>query len=135
VAVSPKISTTEANLKLFSYLGMALPTVVFDNPVNREILGDLGIYATAGDVKSLAGALVSILQDRSRARQLGVQGRVKAAADYSWLAVGKRLKDIYESVGHSAIESKHQEGEENNYAKIEDPGDRGSRLHGLPFNK
>ena len=43
VAVSPKISTTEANLKLFSYLGMALPTVVFDNPINREILGDLGL--------------------------------------------------------------------------------------------
>jgi glycosyltransferase involved in cell wall biosynthesis len=135
VAVSPKISTTEANLKLFSYLGMALPTVVFDNPINREILGDLGVYAKPGDVESLAGALLGILRDRSRARQLGAQGRLKAAADYSWLAVGKRLKMVYASVGHSASENNRKEGEDNNYAKIEDPGHRGSRFHGLPFNK
>jgi glycosyltransferase involved in cell wall biosynthesis len=135
VAVSPKISTTEANLKLFSYLGMALPTVVFDNPINREILGDLGVYAKRGDVKSLAGALLGILQDRSRARQLGAQGRLKAAADYSWLSVGERLRGIYESVGFFASENNHKKDEGNNYGKIEDPGHGGSRFHGFPFSK
>jgi glycosyltransferase involved in cell wall biosynthesis len=135
VAVSPKISTTEANLKLFSYLGMALPTVVFDNPINREILGDLGVYAEAGDVKSLAGALLGILQDRSRARQLGAQGRLKAASDYSWLAVGKQLKSIYDSVEHSTSENNHKADEEKSYAKIEDSGHGGRRFHGLPSNK
>jgi glycosyltransferase involved in cell wall biosynthesis len=107
VAVSPKISTTEANLKLFSYLAMGLPTVVFDNPVNREILGNLGIYATTGDATSLAQALAGILQDRFRARALGAQGRQKATSDYSWLAVGKRLKIIYDSVEKSS-RSNHQ---------------------------
>ncbi len=99
VAVSPKISTTEANLKLFSYMAMGLPTVVFDNPVNREILGDIGIYAKMGDANSLAVALISILQDQKRARQVGVEGRTKATKEYSWLVVGKRLTTIYNSVG------------------------------------
>jgi len=101
VAVSPKISTTEANLKLFSYMAMGLPTVVFDNPVNREILGNFGVYAKMGDIKSLAAALVGLLQDQTRAHQLGAQCRQKATNDYSWLAVGKRLTNIYDTVGNS----------------------------------
>jgi glycosyltransferase involved in cell wall biosynthesis len=135
VAVSPKISTTEANLKLFSYLAMGLPTVVFDNPVNREILGNLGIYARAGDVKSLAQALLGILQDRSRARQLGAQGRAKATADYSWFAVGKRLKHIYDAIETSSVSNEDGRPKERNNDGIENPGDRRSRFHGLPFNK
>lgn len=98
VAISPKISTTEANLKLFAYMAMGLPTVVFDSPVNREILGDLGVYAKLGDANALAGALVSILQDQERAKQLGAQGRQKATKEYSWLRVGKRVSDIYDSI-------------------------------------
>jgi glycosyltransferase involved in cell wall biosynthesis len=135
VAVSPKISTTEANLKLFSYLAMGLPTVVFDNPVNREILGNLGIYATAVDAKSLAQALLGILQDRFRARQLGAQGRAKATADYSWLAVGKRLTHIYDAVEKSSASKQDGGSKEKNDDRIEDPGNRRSRFHGLPFNK
>jgi len=101
VAVSPKISTTEANLKLFSYMAMGLPTVVFDNPVNREILGSFGVYAKMGDTKSLAAAIVGLLQDQTRAHQLGAQCRRKATEDYSWLSVGKRLTSIYNVVGNS----------------------------------
>jgi glycosyltransferase involved in cell wall biosynthesis len=135
VAISPKISTTEANLKLFSYLAMGLPTVVFDNPVNREILGDLGIYAASGDVQSLAGALIGILQDRSRARQLGAQGRRKATTDYSWLAVGRRLKTIYDALGRSRISNNGDGFKENNHERVEDPRHGRSRFHGLPVNK
>ena len=99
-AVSPKISTTEANLKLLPYMAMGLPTVVFDNPVNREILGDLGVYAQMADVKALAEALTAILQDQSHARRVGDQSRCKAMSDYSWLAIGERLMAIYNlSVG------------------------------------
>jgi glycosyltransferase involved in cell wall biosynthesis len=135
VAVSPKISTTEANLKLFSYIAMGLPTVVFDNPVNREILGNLGIYATAGDVTSLAKAMVGILQDGSRARELGAQGRAKATADYSWLAVGKRLKHIYEAVEKSSVSKQDGAAKEKSNDRIENPSNRRSRFHGLPFSK
>jgi hypothetical protein len=114
---------------------MGLPTVVFVNPVNREIKGNMGIYATAGDVKSLAQALLGILQDRSRARQLGAQGRAKAKSDYSWLAVGKRLKHIYDAIEKSSVSKQDGGPKEKNNEGIEDPGDRRSRFHGLQFNK
>jgi glycosyltransferase involved in cell wall biosynthesis len=135
IAVSPKISTTEANLKLFAYLAMGLPTVVFDNPVNREILGNLGIYAAAGDTKSLAQALVAILRDRSRASQLGTEGRAKATADYSWLAVGKRLKHIYDTIEKSSVSNQDRGPKETSYEQVNNPSDRRRRFHGLPFSK
>jgi glycosyltransferase involved in cell wall biosynthesis len=97
VAVSPKISSTEANLKLFEYMAMGLPTVVFDNPVNREILGDLGLYARMGDPEDLARVLLGTLWDREGAKRLGHQSRQRAEENCSWLSVGKRLIGIYES--------------------------------------
>jgi glycosyltransferase involved in cell wall biosynthesis len=135
VAVSPKISTTEANLKLFSYLAMGLPAVVFDNPINREILGNLGIYAKSGDLQSFAGALLEILKDQARAQQIGAQGRQKAAADYSWLAVGNRLKTIYDAVGRSAASGGDSGFEVKHYGRIENHRHGRSRFHGLPFSR
>ena len=106
VAVSPKISTTEANLKLFTYMAMGLPTVVFEAPVNREILGELGVYAQIGDAKALAEALVGMLQDPAQAQQLGQRSRQKAVDDYSWLAAGRRLMAIYDAATGADIHRK-----------------------------
>jgi glycosyltransferase involved in cell wall biosynthesis len=115
VAVSPKISTTEANLKLFTYMAMGLPSVVFDNPVNREILGDLGVYAPPGDVAAYAGALVRILSDFDRAAVIGRRSLEKARQDYSWVAAGKRLLAIYDGAsvrngGRSAGRARGEHG-------------------------
>jgi glycosyltransferase involved in cell wall biosynthesis len=131
VAVSPKISASEANLKLFSYMAMGVPTVVFDTPINREILGDIGVYARMGDVESLAAALISVLEDRLGAKELGERARQKATADYSWLQVGKRLGDIYDSiVAYPRSTSKEQADEQ-----LKGIGNRRGRIHRFPFIK
>jgi glycosyltransferase involved in cell wall biosynthesis len=103
VAVSPKFSTTEANLKLFTYMAMGLPTVVFDNEVNREILDDLGIYASSVDAPALASTLVRALERRDDTQELGRRARTKATADYSWLTVGERLQTIYANARLAAV--------------------------------
>ena len=99
VAVSPKVSTTEANLKLFTYMAMGLPTVVFENPVNLEILGNRGIYAKQASADSLAQALVLILKDEDRRKELGEACYQKAVVDYSWQSVGHRLSKVYQEQG------------------------------------
>ena len=96
VAISPKTSTTEGNLKLLTYMAMGLPTVVFDNPVNREILGELAVYARNPDAENLASAILEILNDEERAKYLSHQCRNKAIAEHSWLAVGQRVTSIYD---------------------------------------
>ncbi|GFO70130.1 glycoside hydrolase [Geomonas limicola] len=95
VAVSPKISLTEANGKLFNYLACGLPCVVFDTPVNREILGDTALYAKFGDVAELAYAIGRLAGDRELREELATEGRERAVEAHSWQARGKTLVDIY----------------------------------------
>jgi glycosyltransferase involved in cell wall biosynthesis len=95
LAVSPKISLTEANGKLFNYIACGLPTVVFETPVNREILGDAALYAKFGDAAELAGAIGRLAGDRELREELGRRGRARAENEHSWKARGKELAGIY----------------------------------------
>ncbi len=74
VAISPKISRTEGNLKLCYYMQSGLPTVVFDNDVNRELLGEYGYYAPDQDWWKMAHEVVALVSgyydiDRDAIRQ------------------------------------------------------------------
>ncbi|GFO66069.1 glycosyltransferase family 4 protein [Geomonas paludis] len=95
LAVSPKVSLTEANGKLFNYIACGLPTVVFDTPVNREILGDAALYAKFGDAADLAGAIGRLAGDRELREELGAEGRERAVQLHSWQARGQDLTRIY----------------------------------------
>jgi len=94
-AVSPKISLTEANGKLFNYLACGLPTVVFETPVNREILGEDGVYAAFGDAAALAMAIRQLLADPERLADLGRRSRERAVTEHSWAKRGERLEVVY----------------------------------------
>ncbi len=98
IAVAPKISQTEANQKILTYMACGLPVVAFDTSTNREMLGDLGIYAKLGDVDSLANGLVRLLSNGQLARDLGQQLREKAVKEFSWDWAGEKLEGIYEGL-------------------------------------
>uniref|UniRef100_A0A831U245 Glycosyltransferase family 1 protein n=1 Tax=Geobacter metallireducens TaxID=28232 RepID=A0A831U245_GEOME len=91
LAVSPKISLTEANGKLLNYMACGLPTVAFDTPVNREILGETGVYARFGDAADLAERIEYLAADGSARERLGQQARDRAGKEHSWLARGEQL--------------------------------------------
>jgi glycosyltransferase involved in cell wall biosynthesis len=96
VAVGPKLSETESNGKLYNYMACALPTVAFDTPVSREILGDLGVYAPRGDVTALADRIAGLLEDPEGARQLGVRLRQRVIDHFSWHNTARQLLVAYE---------------------------------------
>ncbi len=99
IAVSAKLSRTEANGKVYNYMAAGLPTVCFDTPVNREILGDLGIYAEFGSRESLAEEMVGILSGPERLERLKREVRERAVGELSWKKAGERIKAIYEEIG------------------------------------
>jgi glycosyltransferase involved in cell wall biosynthesis len=98
IAVSPKLARTEANGKLFNYMACALPTVVFDTPVNREILGETGVYAAYGDAQNLALQIGAILDDPARLQALSLAVRQKAVREYSWGARGEELAAVFRKI-------------------------------------
>jgi 2-polyprenyl-3-methyl-5-hydroxy-6-metoxy-1,4-benzoquinol methylase len=99
IAVAPKRTQTEANGKIYNYMATGLPTVAFDTVVNRNILGDIGVYTNpAQDYPGLAQAIVRLLDDPDGARAIAGKARVKAVARYSWDHVADRIIAAYQRV-------------------------------------
>lgn len=97
VAVSPKLSITEANGKLFNYMACALPTVAFESPVNREIMGEHAYYADYGSTQSFAEQIMTALQ-AIRDQQLGLRARERAVTYHSWKVRGTALLGKYQTM-------------------------------------
>jgi len=98
IAVTPKLSPTEANGKIFNYMACGLPVVAFDTPVNREVLGDTGTYASYGDAHDLAAKIAALATDDDLRAGLSRQVRDKAISEHSWDARGNLLSGIYRTV-------------------------------------
>lgn len=98
IAVSPKQSLTEANGKLVNYMACGLPTVATDTPVNRELLGDAGVYAPVGDTAALADRMVELLRDANRRTELSSTLRARAEHGFAWPALGRQLAGYYDRV-------------------------------------
>lgn len=98
LAVSPKLARTEANGKLFNYMACGLPIVAFENDINREILGECGVYAEHGSVDSLAGRIISVLNNCDLMTTLGRQSRERAVKIHSWEVRGAQLVGLYRNL-------------------------------------
>jgi glycosyltransferase involved in cell wall biosynthesis len=104
--VSPKLHSSEGNGKLLNYMAMGRPIVASDTPINREILGTLGVYARVGDAYSLAEAMIKVLSNNDLATALGQQLRTRAETEFSWQAIGKRIDAAYADLINCHIRSK-----------------------------
>jgi glycosyltransferase involved in cell wall biosynthesis len=98
IAVTPKLSPTEANGKIFNYMACGLPVVAFDTPVNREVLGDTGIYASYGDAQDLAAKITVLVADSESRASISEQVRNKALREHSWNSRGKLLSEVYRTI-------------------------------------
>ncbi|HEY3189293.1 MAG TPA: glycosyltransferase family 4 protein [Solirubrobacteraceae bacterium] len=97
VAVSPKLSETEGNGKLLNYMAVGLPTVTFDTPIGREILGPLGRRAALGDDAALADEIERLL-DAPERESIARALRARAVERFSWLEAGRRIVEVYRGV-------------------------------------
>lgn len=98
LAVSPKLSQTEANGKLFNYMACGLPTVAFDNQINREILGDHGIYVERGNTALLASTIVSTLQNSNLMSSLSERLIERSIKIHSWDSRSRQLVSVYRAL-------------------------------------
>ncbi len=98
IAVAPKMSATEANGKLLNYMAVGLPTVAFDSPISRDVLGEAGVFAPVGDADRLAQKLLDILDDDVDAAARGRALRQRVEEHFSWDAAARQILDVYRIV-------------------------------------
>ena len=87
-------------LAVLEAMAMARPVVVSDAGGLPESVahGETGLVVPAGDAGALANALVNLLSDRGRAKQMGVAGRERALAHYDRPRIVERVIALYEDV-------------------------------------
>jgi glycosyltransferase involved in cell wall biosynthesis len=103
VAVSAKQSRTEGSGKLLNYMALAQPVVAYDTPVQREYLGEWGIYPAAGDVVALATALRKIVAaGPAYRRELGAKLRERARVQYDWRQSAEKIAALYDTLSAAA---------------------------------
>lgn len=96
IAVAPKLSLTEGSGKILNYMAMALPTVAFDTPAQREYLGSLGVYAPIGDSATLGQRVMQLLDQPQRRRVLGEQLRRAAIQQFGWDRAAATMVALYQ---------------------------------------
>jgi len=95
IAAAPKLSLSEGSGKILNYMALGLPTVAFDTPAQRELLGELGVYAERGSAASLATALIALVEDPGRRAELGAKLRPRASDHYDWNRAARMIAQIY----------------------------------------
>jgi glycosyltransferase involved in cell wall biosynthesis len=79
-------------------MAAGLPTIAYDGPVAREILGEAGVFVPPGDTTALAAACVTLLEEAGERKWRGEALRKRSVAAFSWLALAGRLGEIYRDV-------------------------------------
>ena len=98
ISVAPKISSTEGSGKLLNYMALAQPIVAYDTAVHREYLGDLGVYASPGDVAQFTDAIAALIHDPARRQCLGQKLRQHAIKNYSWRHAATQIVSVYQEL-------------------------------------
>ncbi len=98
IAVAPKLSATEGSGKVLNYMAMGLPTVAFDTPVQREYLGEWGVYAPPSDLDAFTAGIRALLDDPGRRVELGAALRRRAIERYSWERAGRQIVAVYDQL-------------------------------------
>lgn len=93
IAISPKISRTEANGKLLNYMACGLPTIAFDSLINRQILGEYGIYAEWNNPESLARSIMDLADNPNQRNYLSHHLRERAVETFSWEHRAKQIEN------------------------------------------
>lgn len=94
IAVSPKISDTEANGKLLNYMACGLPTIVFDTAINRELLEEDGVYAEYKNIHSLAEKILFLAENPVKRKEIGSKLRTRVVEHFSWQTQAKTFNEF-----------------------------------------
>jgi glycosyltransferase involved in cell wall biosynthesis len=96
---TPNVYSNQSTvIKLMEYMAFSKPTVAYDLPEHRHSAGDAAIYATGGQPRDLAQAIVELMDDPQRREHMGRIGFERIQNELSWEHQGRALLTMYEGL-------------------------------------
>lgn len=98
IAVTPKISLTEANGKVINYMTMGLPIVAFNTPVNQQYLGkDYEYFANINQQDSFENCLLRMVHDGSdKWKMIGSGLKARVIEKFHMGQIAQGILEVYE---------------------------------------
>jgi phosphatidylinositol alpha-mannosyltransferase len=95
--VAPSLGGESFGMVLTRAFACATPVVASDIPGYREVMDErAGVTVPPGDVEALEQAVIGLLEDEPRRRNMGEAARLIARERYDWRDIAKRLVSVYE---------------------------------------
>jgi glycosyltransferase involved in cell wall biosynthesis len=88
-------------LSLLSALACGLPTVAFDIPGIREVLGNDGLLVSVGDRSALSGSLLQLSRDQALRMDLASRARKKAVSEFSLERYSQKMACVMRGLSSS----------------------------------
>jgi phosphatidyl-myo-inositol alpha-mannosyltransferase len=96
VLVAPSLGGESFGMVLTRALACATPVIASDIDGYREVMTpEVGVTVPPDEPRALGDAVVSLLEDEPRRRELGRAARALAQERYSWDEISRRLVGIY----------------------------------------
>jgi len=106
VFVSPEpltpMNTRSTFIKIGEYMAIGKPIVAFDLCETRYTAQDAACYVSPGDLRGFGEAIVDLLDDPERSRQIGIKGRQRILGELGWEHQSQNLFRAYALARQSA---------------------------------
>jgi glycosyltransferase involved in cell wall biosynthesis len=98
VALNPRVDCDGIPVKLLNYMAAGRPVVSFASSAPGVVHGQTGWLAESGNVQALADGVVTLLQNRELAQDLGRAARRYVADNCRWPVVAERCEALYDNM-------------------------------------
>lgn len=87
-------------------LACGTPVVVSNTTALPEVVGEAGVYCAPEDSRSIAAAMLQVLQNDALSARLRLEGPVRAAR-FSWRRMARETLDVYGHAVQNVVRKRH----------------------------